>query len=144
MTKKNEVQVEIGILKIKDLGFFLDELIDSGEDSGLVYNLNIGQNIQEEWIEFMLEAQFKNKTTGETFLSGKASTRFLIKNLKDFVVSDSLNLPPDAMTTMFSMSFTHTRAILSKNTAGSKFDNMYLPIVNPGELLNNFFNQVPS
>lgn len=143
MTKK-EVQVEIGILKIKDLGFFLDEWIDSGEDSGLVYNLNIGQNIEEDWIEFMLEAQFKNSTTGETFMSGKASTRFLIKNLKDFALNDSLNLPPEAMTTMFSMSFTHTRAILSKNAAGSKFDKMYLPIVNPGELLNSFFNQVPS
>ena len=140
---KKEIQVEIGILKIRDLGFFLDEIIDSGENSQLVYNLNIGQNSEEEWIEFILEAQFKNNITHETFMSGKAATRFFVKNLKNFVSNETIALPPDAMTTMFSMSFTHTRAILSKNMAGTKFDKMYLPIVNPNELLNSFFNEVP-
>ena len=144
MAKKEvevEVEIEIGILKIKDLGFMINDSIDPGEESQIQYNLDLNYNLDEDWIEFTIEAEFRDSLTEKSYLNGKVLTRFQVKNLKNFINPQGINLPPEIMTTMFSMSFTHTRAILAKNTVGSKFGDAYLPIINPVEVLNHFLGK---
>lgn len=132
----DEISIELAILKIQDLGFTIDERATVAAQSKLDYNINVGYNVNEDWIEFTISPIMRNAETLQIFLSGSVLTRFLVKDIKTFVDGDRLNIPDTAMTTLFSMAFTHTRAILAKNCAGSRYSTIYLPIINPKEMLD--------
>ena len=40
---------------------------------------------------------------------------------------------------IFSISFSHTRALMAKSAAGTKYSHLLLPIVNPTDLVKQLF-----
>lgn len=138
----NVNSVEIGILKIQDNGFMINESLNNPGTLQLDYNLGFGFSQESDWVEFTVIAEYKSQETKDVFLSGNVSTRFLIKDLKKFIGKTRLEIPKETMITMFSISFTHARSIMAKNSAGSKHGNLILPIVNPAALMEVFLDQI--
>jgi hypothetical protein len=73
----------------------------------------------------------------------KTSNVFLFSELPNFHKSDSneFNIPDNVLVTFLSLSISHSRALLAKNALGTKFADLYIPIVNPTEIFNQLFNK---
>ena len=64
-------------------------------------------------------------------------TRFGVNNLKGFEDENGKILfPAGSLETLFSIAFSHMRAILAKNNTGSRFTNFIVPVINPNTLFN--------
>jgi hypothetical protein len=48
-------------------------------------------------------------------------------------------LPDNLWISLFSIAFTHARAIIAKSSAGTKYGHMLLPIINPVQEFKNLF-----
>jgi hypothetical protein len=91
----------------------------------------------------LLSAIFSNPAQGLVFMKMKTSNVFLILELADFYMSetDQFNIPDNVLVTLLSLSISHTRALLAKNAIGTKFAELYIPIVNPSEVLKQLFSK---
>jgi len=138
-------QVNIAIKKIKDIEFFVNEDIEVSDPNYISVSFELGTNfqIEENSIELQLTAFFKEDKQGEIFMRIKTSNVFLMIELSEFADKDSntFQIPNNIMTTLFSLSFSHTRALLAKNALGTKFADIYLPIINPSEMVMQLMSQ---
>ncbi len=141
-------QVNIGITKIKEIEFFVNENM---ELSGLVnplitFELQTNINMADSNIELLLTAKFNIPGDEKDFLRIKTSNVFSIPSLSEFLDADKqlFNLPENVMITLLSLSVTHTRALLAKNASGTKFADLYLPIINPTVIYKQLFGSVTS
>lgn len=138
-------QVNIAIKKIKDIEFFVNEDIEVSNPNNVSLSFELGTNFQleENSIELQLTAFFKEDKQGETFMKIKTSNVFLMIELKEFADrnTETFQIPNNIMTTLFSLSFSHTRALLAKNALGTKFADIYLPIINPTEMVMQLMGQ---
>jgi len=66
---------------------------------------------------------------------------FSVLELADYHKSENetYDIPDNVMVTFLSLSVSHTRALLAKNSQGTKFAGLYIPIVNPTDLFNQLF-----
>jgi len=130
----------MGIGRIKDLEFFIDESaeVDNELTSQVTFNNTLNIYLETERIDIIIEANFYVNDIKDTFMRGKVLTSFNIPNMKQYLVPDTtqVNIPDAVLVTMFSIAITHTRALIAKASMGSRFGNLYLPIIpNPGEIL---------
>ena len=136
---KDSGPIDLVIVRIADLGFEVNESVIPLETYGIGYSLVWSFNSNENWVEFILKAEYRSLDTEPIFMMANVLTRFFIKDLQNFILmkeeKETLDLPNHVMVTMFSITFTHTRAIMSKNCASSKFKDYYLPLINPAESL---------
>jgi len=134
--ENKEPVLEFGIERIQDMGFQIYETIPPSLDSiGLGYGMNFVFDIENNWVEFLVKAQFDNLKTMDTFMHGTVLTRFSVKELNKFTNEKNMVVfPTGSLESMFGIAFSHMRAILSKNVAGSRFKFMIVPVVNPFEL----------
>ena len=137
--EKETPEFTYGIIRILDCGFGIQELISPELDKITVgYGMNFGINTEENWVQYVIKADFMDSETNSVFLSGTSLTRFNVTNLKGFIKENNDMLLPDGfLETLFGIAFTHMRAILAKNIAGSKFSNIIVPIVNPNPLFKD-------
>jgi hypothetical protein len=126
----------IGVKKIKELGFFMLNEKDI-EQSLIEYETKVNPviHLERREVEVILDVQFKDKE--DSLLSIKVATTFYIENIADFLEeeSDTLDIPENIWIIMVSLSFSHTRALLAKNTNGTSLERLILPIVDPKTLL---------
>ncbi len=129
-------QINFGIQQIKELEFFIDESVNIGEAFDFNYHVELRNEVEHERVIFTITANyFLNKTT-EAFMKGKSSTVFLIKDMKNHSRklsngSDAVDLPDPLWITLFSIAFTHARALLAKSSSGTKYSHMLMPLINP-------------
>ncbi len=137
--KHEEQPFKFGIRRIQDLAFSIDESVDifDYESVQVAYALDLSDSEENEWIEFKLKVKFTEKGHQRAFLTGTIATTFYVKDIKKYIdySTNTFKFPPKGLLTMFRTSFTHARAILAKNTAGTKFKNIFIPIVDPQTLL---------
>jgi phage-related minor tail protein len=72
-------------------------------------------------------------------MEGTSQNVFTIQELAKMVVSenqDLINIPDNILTMLLSISISHTRALMSQSALGSKFQDIIIPIVNPGDLVS--------
>lgn len=142
MESKN---VNIGIKKIKDIEFFVNEAVTLTDpfEANINFELTTNVHLEEKAVEMLLTASFAEKDKGELFMKIKTSNVFFILELSDFVdkEKEAFLIPDNVMVTLFSLSVSHTRALLAKNALGTKFSEIYLPIINPAEMLKNLLGQ---
>ncbi len=136
------MDVAITILKIRELAFsILEERVD---ETGLSIGFSVETiiNFDEETFEIKVDYSLKSKFTGLSHVQIKVSNLFRISNLKDYSAKDKahVTLPDATLITMLSLSISHTRALLAKNTAGTTLEQYILPIVNPTEIAKQIFN----
>ena len=136
--KMEQNQVNIRVKKIKDIGFSINEAvtIEKPDEFALGFELAINLKLEDNTIEMVLTAFFSDKPQGEVFMNIKTSNVYLLLELADFQKPDKegFNIPDNLLVTLLSISISHTRALLAKNAIGTKFADLYIPIVNPSEI----------
>ena len=131
---------QFGVLRILDCGFFIEEAISDDLTIDIGYGMNFIYDIENNWVQFNVKAELKQVTAGVIFISGTVLTRFFIPDLKSYQKESGLiEFPERSLEALFGMAFTHMRAILAKNTAGSRYATMIIPIVNSATLFTDLF-----
>lgn len=139
-------QIQFGIREIKELEFFADELKDAGESFDFNYHVDIVLDTKVELLRIEITVNYLNTTSKDVFLRGKVITSFYMKDMKAFARIDDngqegIDIPEAVWVTLFSLAFTHARAILARSSAGTKFANMLMPVINPQEEFQKLFGK---
>ncbi len=130
MNKNTAIEsTKIGIKKIKEIGFFWEGEKDISQAS-LSYHIEINTNLhaEKEEVEVIVSATFKDKE--DAFLSIKVATTFYIEHITQFIdKTNALHLPEQIGSLISEISFAHTRALLARNTNGTAFELLILPVI---------------
>jgi hypothetical protein len=136
-------QIGYAIKSVKETEYFVDESMELADQCDFHLNASIHTKAEVEEIHFTILANYRKKGTTDDFLKGRTTTVFVIDNLKERVRildgKESVDLPDPLWITLFSISYTHARAMLSRSSAGTKFGNMILPLVNPEDQFRTIF-----
>ena len=137
-----ENQVNISVKQIKELefGFVNKKNIDK---ENITLNFSVDTIVEKEHDTFTLDTKvtFNDKNDNSEFVHITVSNVFYIQNISQFETDGVFNFPDNILTTFLSLSISHTRALLAKNTSGSIYDSLYIPIVNPSEIANQIFKK---
>lgn len=57
------------------------------------------------------------------------------------VTKENMNVPSEILITMVSLAVSHTRALLARNTMGTVYESIMLPILDPVALAKHFFKE---
>lgn len=138
-------QIHYAIKSVKETEFFVDESIELEAQVDLNYNASIQTKVDAEEIHYTISVSYSSKTTKLDFLRSKTVSVFLIKDIKNYVPKhatlEGVDLPNPLWISMFSISFTHARALLAKSAAGTKYAHMMLPLIDPEKEFNKLFAQ---
>ncbi|MEJ0055765.1 MAG: hypothetical protein WDN75_08995 [Bacteroidota bacterium] len=138
-------QIGYAIKAVKETEYFVDESVEPGEQCEFTLNAGIHAKSDLEEIHFTISAIYQNKGTSLDFLRGKTTSVFAINNMKDRIKikdgRETIDLPDPLWITLFSISYTHARAMLSRSSAGTKFGHMILPLVSPEEQFRAIFKK---
>lgn len=138
-------QVNIAIKKIKEVEFSINEevVLLPTEEINFGFELTTNINEDEKAVELMLTSRFDKKDNNELLLKIKTSNVFTVLELADLYDKKNklYHIPDHALITMLSLSISHSRALLAKNTLGTKFSEIYIPIVNPTQVFNQLFGK---
>lgn len=138
-----EKQVSLAIKKIKELEFIINAAKPVNETLNVAFGVTTEFDIEKNSFDMILTYDLKDPSTDTALVHIKVANGFFIEKMKSFIGDDgkTLNLPDSGLITMLSLSISHTRAILAKNTSGTIFENYYLPIVNPSEIAKQVFKK---
>jgi len=140
-----QTQVNIAVKKIKDVEFFVNEELELADPhfANISFELKTNINLEEKSVEMLLTTLFSEPSQGNLFMKIKTSNVFLFLEIADFYNTENnqFNIPDNILVTFLSLSISHSRALLSKNSLGTKFAEMYIPIVNPSEIMKQLFGK---
>ncbi|MVN21088.1 hypothetical protein [Mucilaginibacter arboris] len=136
MTTEELPPFQFSIMRILDCGFMIEEAISPENNNIQIgYGMSFTFDTQNDWIEYLIRTDFREKDSNIKFLSGTVLTRFNIANLVSFVdENQKINFPDGSLEILFGIAFGHMRAIVSKNIAGSRFSHFIIPIINQQSL----------
>ena len=141
--KMDPIQVNIAIKKIKEVEFIVNEEVEIANPNiaNISFEVTTNINLKDTSVEMLLTATFSDMTQGKVFMKIKTSNVFLVLELAQFhsPENNTFNIPDNVLVTLLSLSISHTRALLAKNALGTKFAELYIPIVNPSEVLKQLF-----
>jgi hypothetical protein len=140
-----QTQVNIAVKKIKDIEFFINEEFELANPpiANIGFELTTNINLSEKSVEMLLTTTFVDPTNGDVLMKIKTSNVFLFLELANFHKPDrnEFDIPDNVLVTFLSLSISHSRALLAKNALGTKFADLYIPIVNPSEILKQLFSK---
>lgn len=147
MKGKNKNQAEffeIAINRIKLLSLNIDESLSPEEPTATTINIEQKLNIllEANLIILELKISFTSIKNNISFIESKIQNVFTVQNLKKFKNSkknNEINLPEDLLVTLMSLSISHSRALIAQANAGSAYQDIYMPIVNPVEVTRQLF-----
>jgi len=136
MENKEVKNFDFAIARILDCGFLVEEAIPAENGKvNLGYGMKLFVDLNENWIQFILKAEFKNIDHKLPMVHSTVLTKFAIKELNSFLNNENkFDFPSGSIETLFGVAFGHLRAITSKNLAGSRHNLLLLPAINPMEL----------
>lgn len=139
-----QVQVNIAIKKIKEIEFSINE--NAGLDpsaANITFELTTNVNIEEKQVEMILAVFFSDPEKSSMLMKIKTSNVFTVLELAQFHdrKSNIFNIPDNIIVTLLSLSISHSRALLAKNALGTRYADLYIPIVNPTEVFNHIYNK---
>jgi len=137
-----DTQVNISVKLIKELefGFLNKKNIDL---ENITLNFSVNTLVEKEIDSFTLDTKvtFNDKNDNAELVHITVSNVFLVQNISQFEIDGVFNIPDSILVTFLSLSISHTRALLAKNTAGSVYESLYIPVVNPTEIANQIFKK---
>lgn len=138
--------VEWAIKEIKELEFMVNESLDVGTTIDTSYTVDMLPVIAEEKIQMSVTFSYLKNETKEVIMKSKVMTTYLIRDLKSMVKKkdnniEAVDLPHPLWIALFSIAFTHTRAILARSSAGSKYSHMLIPPINPDAEFKKLFGE---
>lgn len=121
----NTQPVLFAIKGIKEIEFFANEFVDLGESFDFNYQVEIKSDIPEELVLVTITPNYLLKGSETPFMRSKVMTIFTIKDLKlrERILDDgtqAVDLPDPVWVSLFSIAFTHARALLAKSSASTK------------------------
>lgn len=138
-------QILFAIKEIKEQEFFVNESLELGSAYDFNYRVDIATSIPNDTIAISITANYLVTQQQDVLMKGKTATTFLIQNLKQYSRKtddrEGVDLPDPLLITLFSISFSHARALLSKSSAGTKFSHMLMPLINPDTEFKKIFAQ---
>jgi hypothetical protein len=142
----NPKPIEWSIKGIKELEFFVNESLEAGPMIDTSYTINIDPSLTDDKIQMSIAFSFLKNETKELLMKSSVMTVYLIRDLKSFAKKvdgvDSVNLPDPVWHILFSIAFTHTRAIMARSSAGSKYSHLIMPPVNPEVEFKKLFGKI--
>lgn len=138
--------IQFGIREIKELEFFVDEWKDIDGSFDFNYNVDIFPETNVELLRIVITANYLKTSSKELFLKGKVLTSFFIKDMKTYARKhesgqEGIDIPEPVWVTLFSIAFTHARAILARSAAGTKFSGLLMPVINPPQEFRKLFGK---
>ncbi len=140
--EKENKSTQLAVSNIQELLFVLNEQAakpGKGEtaDIRLTIDLDTSYDIEKKETALIVGARFWQNDTNTSILHARVRNSFMVSNLTDFIGSDTKapELPLNLMAVLFGIAFSQTRAIIARNTSGTAFSNLYLPVINPTEFL---------
>jgi hypothetical protein len=133
-------QFHLNIKKVRLTAFKINEEVDA--PTSQLQKINMQQMIQYSLTDLTITLDLTiSFSTPEDllFMEGTSQNVFTIQELAKMVVSenqDLINIPDNILTMLLSISISHTRALMSQSALGSKFQDIIIPIVNPGDLVS--------
>ena len=140
--------VNFKIKRIKEISFAVNErlFVLPTLDNIIQCRLNCEFNFNVDFNSLFIDLQafyYYQKSLNEEQLANiKVQNIFEVIDLKKYFVEGELLLPAHFIVTIMSMSIAHTRALFSKNTDGTAFGNIVMPIINPTEFSKTLFPKV--
>jgi hypothetical protein len=133
---KEPAQFGFEVQRIIDCGFMIEEaIVPETGDVQIGYGMGFFYDVEASYVNIGIRTDFKTASSNAMFMTGTVATRFWVDNMKGFADKNGVVEFPDGMLpALFSIAFSHMRAIISKNVSGSRFTNIIVPIVNPNEL----------
>jgi hypothetical protein len=133
--KESQKQVGLGISKIRELEFSLTQM-EEIKEAKYILGYQSEYDVEKNSFEIQIVADLIPIESDFKLLHIRVANGFVIENLVSFWSKESnmINIPEVLFITMLSMSITHTRALLAKNTSGTIFEKFLIPIVNPAEM----------
>ena len=131
-----EEKIEFGIKGIRLTEFFADESKKKSSDLNLNYRTDINLEIPQSLLRISISPTYSDKDSGDILMRGTVETVFSIKDMQTYARmkedgSQILDFPEPFWVTVFSISFSHTRALLAHSAGRSAFDAFLLPVINP-------------
>lgn len=141
----SQANIQFGIREIKELEFFANEELEVSGPFDFNHNITIATDGPGETISFIILINYFLPKTQTSFMRSKTVTVFGIKDFKAHskFISDKevFDLPDQLLVTMFSISFSHARALHAKSSAGTKFSKLLIPLINPDQELRKLFGE---
>lgn len=137
---ETKVNISVKLIKELEFGFLNKKNIDL---ENITLNFSVNTLVEKENDSFTLDTKvtFNDKNDNSELVHITVSNVFLVQNIVQFETDGVFNIPDGILLTFLSLSISHTRALLAKNTAGSVYESLYIPVVNPTEIANQIFKK---
>jgi hypothetical protein len=135
--------IAIAVKRVKDIYFSVGErnyIPDPSKVVKIELGPIIGFNLTHNLVNFILRIFFHYWGSADILVDLQVENIFEIGDLRRFANKDGIVvLPSHLITTIVGLSLSHGRALLLKNTAGTRWEDVVLPVTNPEEVAKHFF-----
>lgn len=143
--RKGSKPFQIAIKKVKQLSFGIDETaeVPDAEDINVQIEQNLSFSEKEDTVVLLLNITFSSKSTEKIIMNGIVQNVFILKDLRRMIDPKQpgiLNMPDALLSTLLSISISHSRALLAQSAMGTAFQDIYIPLINPDQLAKELFN----
>ncbi|NBW35872.1 MAG: hypothetical protein EBR30_12790 [Cytophagia bacterium] len=138
-------QIQWSILEIKETEFYVNETSNPTQIS-FGYQVGLDINVSESFVRFSIIASYADANTNEIVLKSRSHTSFGIKDInlyarKDDKGQDEIDFPDAFWTLLFSLAYSHARALQAKSAGSTIFKTFMLPIINPESEFKKLFGR---
>jgi len=143
MSNVQQKTTQLSISSLKVVGYTINEqnMPAEGQDFNISFDLQHNVNPPAKEMQLLLTVTYWGAQIEQPALQIKVQNGFIVSNLEDFVTEGrtpnehTINMPGQLMAAMLDMSIHHTRALIARNTSGTKLERNFLPLINPVEML---------
>lgn len=148
MKPQKEFNLGYRIIKIQTTKFEFREI--ETDDINLIFEQNgflridsgvrIDIDKERETIIFDIESSVIENATELKLISHTGKTTFQVKGLEEVydTESNSFDFPNEFMIQLYSLSYSHARALLATELSGTMYrDKFFLPVINPSTIIND-------
>jgi hypothetical protein len=143
MNQSDANNVRVAIKRVRDIKFLINEqLYVAGSDK--IVKLELGERIgfspEGNLVNFILRIFYHYADQPEILVDFQVENIFEVTDLNQFRNKDGVFVfPPLLISTIVGLSLSHGRALLAKNTAGTRWADIILPIANPEDVARYFY-----
>jgi hypothetical protein len=135
--------VYVSVKRVKDIFFSINEQLFVPDPNKIVkieLGQRIGFSIEGNLVNFILRIFYHYVGDSEILVDMHVENLFEVSNLKDYLSNEEVMLlPPKLITSIVGISLSHGRALMFKNTIGTKWEEVVLPVTNPEDVARYFY-----
>lgn len=143
-------KIEIRLLKVQEVGFYMDSSLYVAEESikpddlNISFGLRLAPDIQHNLLELNVIVIYRiNGKEGRKILEISSLNIFEIKKIKDLLIvnEEAIEDISGIIPTLVGVAVGTIRGMLVNKTAGTPLDKYPLPMVNPETLCENILRK---